>query len=404
MNATRTFTIGFESRLFSGAMTGIGNYSYQLLRTLTANYPELKFLGFNGQSWNHIDLAALDQIERNLEQQPLPTSGGVATSINRLKQRGRARLTRIPVVQAIYRSQFSRLAKQQSLDLFHAFNYLPASDPGVVTLPVVYDLSFIRFPQFHPIDRLKMLEGLPSVLERSPLVQTISEFSRKEIASYYGYDYERIFVAPPAASSIFRPRGPDITQRDLSRFGVRCQTYFLTVGTLEPRKNLKTLVSAYGRLPKTIRTRTPLLVVGGAGWGKLDLPVETDLLVNEGSLKFLGSVNNAELRSLYEGAIALLFPSVYEGFGMPVVEAMACGTNVAHSANTSMDEITKGTAKRVNADDVDAWSEAMMDFLANANTMARPAPQMLIDQAATFSWTRSAVIVRGAYDDLARRV
>jgi glycosyltransferase involved in cell wall biosynthesis len=403
MNASKSLTIGFEARLFAGPMTGIGNYSYLLLRALTTDYQELRFLGFNGQSWNRIDLAALDHIERSLEKQPLPASAGMARLINRLKQRGRARLTRIPLAQAIYRSQFSRLAKRQSLDLFHAFNYLPASDPGVITLPVVYDLSFIRFPQFHPIDRLKMLERLPSVLERSPFVQTISEFSRKEIASFYGYDYERIFVAPPAASSIFRPLGPDITQRDLSRFDVTCQTYFLTVGTLEPRKNLKTLVSAYGRLPKTMRARIPLLVVGGSGWGKLDLPAEASLLVNEGSLKFLGSVNNAELRSLYEGSIALLFPSIYEGFGMPVVEAMACGTNVAHSANTSMDEITNGAAKRVDATDVDAWSAVMTDFAARSNPTVCRDTQALIDQAATFNWNRSAAMVRKAYDNLAGR-
>jgi alpha-1,3-rhamnosyl/mannosyltransferase len=172
---------------------------------------------------------------------------------------------------------------------------------------------------------------------------------------------------------------------------------------LEPRKNLKTLVSAYGRLPKTMRARIPLLVVGGSGWGKLDLPAEASLLVNEGSLKFLGSVNNAELRSLYEGSIALLFPSIYEGFGMPVVEAMACGTNVAHSSNTSMDEITNGAAKRVDATDVDAWSAVMTDFAARSNPTVCRDTQALIDQAATFNWNRSAAMVRKAYDNLAGR-
>lgn len=403
MKSTKLLNIGLEARLFAGAMTGIGNYCFQLLRALTADYSELSFVGFGWQSWKHLDAAALSQIESGLEKQPTavrPDRNQLAELIHHLKRKGRSRLTRLPLAQALYRSQFSRLVKRQSLDLFHAFNYLPAADPGIVTLPVVYDLSFVRFPQFHPIDRLRVLERLPSILERSPLVQTISEFSRNEIASFYGYDCERIFVAPPAASRIFRPLGPSITRRDLGRFGVAPKEYLLTVGTLEPRKNLKTLVSAYGRLPKAVRAGTPLFVVGGTGWGELNLPAETTSLVNEGSLRFVGSVTNAELRSLYEGSIALLFPSVYEGFGMPVVEAMACGTNAVHSINTSMDEVTNGLAMRVDATDVHAWSEAMASLIERTNSGERENTQKILDQAATFNWNRSAALVRKAYTQL----
>jgi glycosyltransferase involved in cell wall biosynthesis len=334
---------------------------------------------------------------------PEPDLTRLKLAIRQIKKKARDRLTRLPLAQSLYRSQFSRLATRESLDLFHAFNYVPVGDPNTVTLPVVYDLSFIRYPQFHPVDRLRVLGRLPALLERSPLVQTISDFSRNEIASHYGYDREKIFVAPPAAASIFRPLGQDLTRQGLTHFDVVPNEYFLTVGTLEPRKNLKTLVAAYGRLPKTVRDRVPLIVVGGAGWGKLDLPEGTTSLVSEGSLRFLGSVTNNDLRSLYEGSLALLFPSIYEGYGMPVVEAMACGTGIVHSINTSMDEITDGLAIRVEALDVCAWSEAMVQTIDNKSRERREVRQGLIDRAATFDWNVSAARVRNAYEILTQK-
>jgi glycosyltransferase involved in cell wall biosynthesis len=400
MKLTRKLKVGLEARLLSGTMTGVGNYCFHLLQALTANHSDLSFIGFGLQSWSTLDAGALKRIGNELETHGAvakPSGGGYKRAMHLLQAKGRSRLSRLGFAQSLYRSRFSRTVKHQSLDLFHAFNYLPVADPSVVTLPVVYDLSFIRFPEFHPADRLRVLERLPSLLERSPRVQTISEFSRNEIAAVYGYDRDKIFVAPPAAASIFRPLGLEVTSRDLVRFDVLPGKYLLSVGTLEPRKNLQTLVSAYARIPKAGRDTAPLLVVGGAGWGELNLPTETAALVSEGNLRFLGSVTNRELRSLYEGAIALLYPSVYEGFGMPVVEAMACGTNVVHSAHTSMDEVSNGFAMRVAATDVDAWSEAINGLIARSGSGSNVARPRLIAQAATFDWGRSAALVREAY-------
>jgi len=395
--------IGLETRLFSGAMTGIGNYSFHLLQALIRNHPELTYIGFGLGSWSNLDADALRTIEGQHEQHATVTqSSGSRTTraIRYLKAKGRSQISGLGLAEALYRAQFLRTVKHQSLDLFHAFNYVPMADPDVATLPVVYDLSFVRFPEFHPKARLRRLERLPSLLKRSPRVQTISQFSRNEIASFYGYDPQRIFVAPPAAAGIFRPLGLEITRRDLVRFDVLPGKYLLAVGTLEPRKNLQTLVTAYARIPRASRNLTPLVIVGGAGWGELKLPSQTTALVSEGNLRFLGSVTNRELRSLYEGAMALLFPSIYEGFGMPVVEAMACGTNVVHSADTSMDEISNGLAIRVAAIDVDAWSEAINSLIARSGAGRDVIRSTLMAQAATFDWSRSAVLVRQAYADI----
>ena len=401
---TGKLKIGLEARILSGPMTGVGNYSFRLLQALTENHPELTYIGFGLRSWNALDAGILKNIENEQEERGVatkPKESRLKRSIRFLETKGRSRLLRLGLTQSLYRASFSRTVKHQSLDMFHAFNYLPVADPGVLTLPVVYDLSFVRYPEFHPIDRLRILEKLPQLLKRSPRVQTISQFSRNEIATFYGCERDRIFVAPPAAASNFRPLGLEVTKRELIRFDVSPGKYLLSVGTLEPRKNLQTLVSAYARLPKATRNLAPLLIVGGAGWGELGLPTETPALVSEGNLRFLGSVKNRELRSLYEGAIALLYPSVYEGFGMPVVEAMACGTNVAHSANTSMDEISNGLAMRVEATDVEAWSEAINVLIAQSDAGSNVIRPRLIAQAATFDWGRSAALVQQAYAEMA---
>jgi alpha-1,3-rhamnosyl/mannosyltransferase len=169
---------------------------------------------------------------------------------------------------------------------------------------------------------------------------------------------------------------------------------------LEPRKNLRTLITAYSQTSKSLRDRFPLVVVGGKGWGELDLPNTTDSLVDQGCLRFVGSVSNDELRSLYEGAVALLYPSVYEGFGMPVVECMACGTRVVHSARTSMDEITAGLVPTVQALDVDAWSETIKELVELKSDVTS---SQLIAQAATFSWNESAEKVVQGYEAITRQ-
>jgi alpha-1,3-rhamnosyl/mannosyltransferase len=179
------------------------------------------------------------------------------------------------------------------------------------------------------------------------------------------------------------------------------QRFILQVGTIEPRKNLRTLITAYAQLRPAERARMPLAIVGNSGWGDLELPQETAALKNDGRRRFLGAVTDTELRSLYEGAVALLFPSVYEGFGMTVVEALACGTEVVHAANTCMDEITRGQAITVSATDVHAWV-APMQRLIHEKSGDRSRTDERVALAQAFSWTESAEIVMNAYQTLAK--
>jgi glycosyltransferase involved in cell wall biosynthesis len=395
----RRMRIGIETRFMAGHMTGIGNYAFHLLSVLTASYPELEYRGFGRASWFSLDTNALQHVSKNQNK----GSELEKARPNAWRHVGgglRQRASSIEVFRQVYRYThrlaFAGTVRSQRLDMFHALNFIPPSDPGVPILPVVYDLSFVRYPAAHPMERLRWLEPLAKIIQACPVIQTISAFSRAEIAEVYGISRDRIFVAPPAAGPIYRALGQEASTPHLRALGLDFGSFLLAVGTLEPRKNLRTLITAYSLLPPAERRRVPLAIAGGLGWGDIDLPREAAALRNEGTLRFLGPVPDPVLRSLYEGAIALLFPSLYEGFGMPAVEAMSCGTSVVHSLNTSVDEITGGLCRRVDALDVNAWAGEMRSMAASGYQADAAKRNALIDRASTFDWKESARKVRSA--------
>jgi alpha-1,3-rhamnosyl/mannosyltransferase len=142
------------------------------------------------------------------------------------------------------------------------------------------------------------------------------------------------------------------------------------------------------------------VIAGSAGWGNVGLPNQATELAGEGSLRFIGEVSDARLRDLYEGAIALCFPSLYEGFGMPVVEAMSCGTHVIHTAKTSIDEITAHLGLPLPATDVAAWTDAIQEAIASTPQSTKGDREHRIRRARMFDWTTSAARVKNAYSSL----
>ncbi len=402
MTTSRPARIGLETDILQGSMTGVGNYCFHLLKALMEAEPQLQFSGFSGLGWRPLDLETLARIEARQGKRLAETGAKPPSSqrLQRAKNRARSMLSRVDIARTVYRrvraSRFQQAGADDALDIFHAFKYLPPVDISVPTFPVVYDLSFVRYPDAHPKARHAELSRLPDVIAQAPLIHTISEFSKREIMDVYGTSADKIIVAPPAASDLFVPLGEARAQQDIAALDLKPGGFLLAVGTLEPRKNLRTLITAYGRLPAATRARAPLAIAGGKGWGDLALPTETEAMLRDGTLRFLGPVSDGQLRGLYEGAIALIFPSLYEGFGMPVVEAMACGTRVAHSIDSSMDEISASLALRAEAQDVDAWTAILRELIetgiAPSELRAR-----LITQARTFSWRSSAKIVAQGY-------
>src|SRR5690606_28583206 len=183
---------------------------------------------------------------------------------------------------------------------------------------------------------------------------------------------------------------------------VRPGGFFLCVGTLEPRKNLVTAIGAYSRLPASFQDRFPILVVGPQGWGDLALPACAQQLERQGRLRFLGYMNEARMRDLYQECAAFLYPSSYEGFGMPVSEAMATGSRPVISADGAPEEVAGNLGVSLPAFNTEAWTLAMMQAVEEGWHADAKLRNRLRERSRRFDWTTNAKATRAIYEALLR--
>jgi alpha-1,3-rhamnosyl/mannosyltransferase len=256
-------------------------------------------------------------------------------------------------------------------DLYHEPAYLLLGRllPAVVT---VHDLSFVHFPETHPAGRVRVLgKRLPDSLAAARAVITDSLSVRDEIIAHYGVRPEKVHAIPLGVSSRFRPRTEQELEPAMRRFELTAGAYLLCVGTLEPRKNLVRTVQAYSSLPPELRRRFPLVVVGAVGWHESSIVAELEPLARSGEARFLNYVDEDALTLLYGGARGVLYPSLYEGFGLPIAEAMASGTATLTSNVGCMKELAEGAALLVNPADVADIEQGLRRLLEDDAERAR---------------------------------
>ena len=267
-------------------------------------------------------------------------------------------------------------------DLLHGLAYaLPAgwSGPGVVT---VYDLSFLRFPHaFKTVNRIYLTASTRATVRRAKRVLTISEHARRDIVRLLSVPEQRVDVTYPAAEERYRI----VATAEVDAFRLARglpDAFIFAVGTLEPRKNLVGLLHAYARLGTP---RPPLYVAGGTGWRFSPIFDTVQQLHLQDDVHFLGFVPEDELPLWYNAARLFAFPSLYEGFGLPVLEAMACGTPVITSTAASLPEVAGKAALMVPPKDTDLLAREMERVLDDPQlrTEMRAAGRI---QASRFSW------------------
>ncbi|MBI1896422.1 MAG: glycosyltransferase family 4 protein [Acidobacteria bacterium] len=268
--------------------------------------------------------------------------------------------------------------------IFHgtdfAVPYLPLG-PAVMT---VHDLSPWRDPRWHhAAGRVRRRTPFLLGLGLATCVITPSEAVRKEAIEFFRIHPDRAYVVPEAASSLFRPVNGRLFAGE----------YFLYLGPLEPRKNLETLVAAF----RVLRTRHDVKLLL-AGRERPDFPG----IAPEPGIELSGEVADADLPALYSGAVACVYPSLYEGFGLPVVEAMQCGAAVVASRDPALIEVSGGAAIHVDARDVNGWVEAMEALLTRPELVAL-CRTLSLQRAGQFSWSRTAQKTREVYTAAIRR-
>ncbi len=261
--------------------------------------------------------------------------------------------------------------RARGLDVLHCPTYRAPVHSSVPVVVTVHDLAVFRFPEaFGRWTRAYSRRAVPRALRAARLVLTVSEFTKREVGELLGVPEERVRVVPNGVEPVFRPDG-----------AAEPGDYVLAVGTLEPRKNLPRLAEAARSLGVELR------VVGARGWG--DVPLE--------NVTLLGEVGDEELARLYRGARCLAYPSLYEGFGIPVLEAMACGTPVVTSDRPGTAETAGGAAVLVDPLEPEAIAAGIEDAAARREEL-RP---LGLERARAFTWKRAATLNAEAYCEAA---
>lgn len=343
----------------SPQLTGIGRYCWELARRLPAD-PAVRSVEFYVGTERIADPASLLLSRDRAPQRFRKLSG--------LLRKARRRQKVIPVA-----------------DVVHGPNYhLPNwAENGVVT---IHDLSVIKFPEMHPAERVLQFEReFQRTLDRASQIITDCETIRREVVQLAGVAETRVTAVPLGIGPEFAPLSPAERRPVLGRYGLPLTGYGLTVSSLEPRKRIDRLILAWSELPRPLRDMYPLVIAGAKGWHNDRLHSMIADGEAEGWIIPLGFVPDADLPAVYAGASLFVYPSIYEGFGLPPLEAMASGVPTIVAAASCLPEVMKGGAKLVQPEDIDDFATAIAEALENAEWRSEAASRG-IQVAGSYSW------------------
>ena len=284
-------------------------------------------------------------------------------------------------------------AAGRGIDLLHSMAFVTPLWQPCPTVVTVYDLSFLHFPARFPfLQRFYLRTQTRRSCRQARRVVTISESGKEDVYRFFGVAQEQIDVVFPGVGAAFHPR-PVAEVAAFRRQQGLPERFVLHVGTLQPRKNIPRLIEAMARLR---RPELPLVLVGGKGWFYDEIFAQVERLGLEKQVHFAGYVPDEALPLWYSAASLLVFPSVYEGFGIPIIEAMACGTPVVAADASAVPEAAGKAAVLFPADSVDALVSQMLAVLDNRE-QAATMRQEGVKQAAKFSWAHAGEAMVAAY-------
>ncbi len=282
------------------------------------------------------------------------------------------------------------------LDLLHSPDFIPPAFGARHFVITVHDLNFLYYPQFLTAESRRYYnDQIAWAVAHADHILADSEATRADLIRLLGVPPEKVTVVYGGVSPAFRPLPPEETRTILARYGLT-PGYLLFVGTLEPRKNLPGLLTAYRILLDRGKTREPLVIVGGKGWLYEEIYRRVAALHLENAVCFVHDVPDEDLPALYNGAALLAMPSFYEGFGLPALEAQACGTPVVISDRGSLPEVAGAAAVTVNPDspeDIAAGMARVLGDPALQATLRAAGPA----HAARFTWEGTARGVLAVY-------
>ncbi len=299
-----------------------------------------------------------------------------------------------------WRFRGSHSPTEDPLDVFHTTAWVVPEGLKARLLFTCHDLTFLTHPECHLLDnKIHCLTGVLRAQIDGGTFLAVSEATGDELQRQLGVPADRIRVVYSAAAPQFR-RLDESKARDIveASFGLDGD-FVLAVGTLEPRKNLRRLLEAYAALEDDVRANTPLVIVGGESWREEDLGETIAQRPELATVQIARRVQDGELLALYNTATVFAYPSLAEGFGLPVAEAMACGAPVLTSNRSSLPEVAGDAAQLVDPEDIDDIHRGLAELLADPE-LRRTLRARGSEQAASFSWRRTATETLALYREL----
>lgn len=372
--------IGIDGLPLTELLTGIGHYTAELAQHLASTSEDDEVQVVSPRSF----VAA-----PNLHTQ-------VASSLQFVRVRVG------PISRRWWSVGLPRYIRRHAIELFHGTNFevpLGGVCPTVVT---IHDLSMLLHPQTQEKRLVRRAQRrLPLMARATTMIVTPTNTVRDEVHEHLQVPLDKVVVISEAARSCFRRVAPTETTEVRTRLGIRGE-FILFVGTVEPRKNLHTLLQAFEQVIQTRNRPLQLVIAGRKGWLVNDLFDSLKRSPAVAQLILTGYLSDTDLRALFSSCTAFVYPSIYEGFGLPPLEAMACGAPVIASRIPSIEEVT-GAAARL----FDPWSApdlatAITDVLASEPTRARMSSAG-IQRARAFSWSEAANLTRQVYVEASKR-
>jgi alpha-1,3-rhamnosyl/mannosyltransferase len=293
-----------------------------------------------------------------------------------------------------------RAARRERTDCVHVQYTGPLGYRGPL-VATVHDAAFLHLPRsFPPALRIALRALVPWTVRRASRVITDSEFCRRDLEARFPDSRGKISVIPLGVSPRFHPRGADETSAVLSRYGLR-PGYLFALGRLNRRKNLERLLLAYGRLRVDGRVDAPLVIGGRPDEGVADVLRGANLGRDPG-VRFMGLVPEPDLPHFYAGAACFVYPSLFEGFGLPVLEAMACGTPVVASDRTALPELVGSAGLLVDPESIDDLAKAI-ERVVHDRELAAELGRRALDRSREYSWQETACRTLRVYEEAAGR-
>ena len=379
--------VGIDGLPLTSLKTGVGHYTFELARALASVEPSTTFEIIYPSTYAPISLVETEKgtsLPDNLELERVLVG---------------------PLGRHWWSTGLPRYLRRRKVGLFHGTNYDVPLWRSCATVLTIHDLSHRLYSETHERRSVRRARRrLPLMARAADAIITPTESVRREVCQHLKTSPQKVFAIPEAARACFRPLVFSETAEERQRLGIG-DDFLLAVGTLEPRKNLLVLVKAFEEVTRARpQSNTQLVIAGGRGWLSGPLFAAIDRSPARDRIFLTDYLHDEDLRALYASCRAFIYPSIYEGFGLPPLEAMACGAPVIASRIPALTETTGEAALLFDPRSVGELTERILELLDETRKNLRRALATAGQRrAAEFSWERTARLTLNVYEEALRR-